>query len=185
MLRAADVSLRILRHNANFLSPAAGHHPLSGVQGWMSRASGRQGGVSLISGPPAPRMESGCVQAAMAMGDVSKKASARNVAVERKNLITVCRSACWQGERRNCVFWMLAGAVTGVMLQRSMCFMCGFIPTTTEKKAHLNIFAPPHSECLSGAQRALRGLKRDNQTRWPPCVSLAVSSLLLHLFSPR
>nr|XP_046234050.1 RUN domain-containing protein 3A [Scatophagus argus] len=36
-------------------------------------------------------MESGCVQAAMATGDVSKKASARNVAVERKNLITVCR----------------------------------------------------------------------------------------------
>ncbi|XP_042364117.1 RUN domain-containing protein 3A [Plectropomus leopardus] len=36
-------------------------------------------------------MESGCVQAAMAMGDVSKKASLRNVAVERKNLITVCR----------------------------------------------------------------------------------------------
>ncbi|XP_078146927.1 RUN domain-containing protein 3A isoform X3 [Centroberyx gerrardi] len=36
-------------------------------------------------------MESGCLQAAMAMGDVSKKASARNVAVERKNLITVCR----------------------------------------------------------------------------------------------
>ncbi|XP_075949106.1 RUN domain-containing protein 3A isoform X1 [Anarhichas minor] len=36
-------------------------------------------------------MEPGCVQAAMAMGDVSKKASVRNVAVERKNLITVCR----------------------------------------------------------------------------------------------
>ncbi|KAK2820370.1 hypothetical protein Q5P01_023329 [Channa striata] len=36
-------------------------------------------------------MEPGCVQAAMAAGDGSKKASARNVAVERKNLITVCR----------------------------------------------------------------------------------------------
>ncbi|KAF3704430.1 RUN domain-containing protein 3A Rap2-interacting protein [Channa argus] len=36
-------------------------------------------------------MEPGYVQAAMAMGDVSKKASTRNVAVERKNLITVCR----------------------------------------------------------------------------------------------
>ncbi|XP_044194625.1 RUN domain-containing protein 3A [Thunnus albacares] len=36
-------------------------------------------------------METGCLQAAMAMEDVSKKASARNVAVERKNLITVCR----------------------------------------------------------------------------------------------
>ncbi|KAF7664974.1 hypothetical protein LDENG_00158760 [Lucifuga dentata] len=36
-------------------------------------------------------MEPGCVQAAMAAGDVSKKASTRNVAVERKNLITVCR----------------------------------------------------------------------------------------------
>ncbi|XP_029954433.1 RUN domain-containing protein 3A [Salarias fasciatus] len=36
-------------------------------------------------------MQPGCVRAAMAMGDVSKKASARNVAVERKNLLTVCR----------------------------------------------------------------------------------------------
>ncbi|KAL7372991.1 hypothetical protein ABVT39_025361 [Epinephelus coioides] len=36
-------------------------------------------------------MEPGCIQAAMAMGDASKKASFRNVAVERKNLITVCR----------------------------------------------------------------------------------------------
>uniref|UniRef100_A0A3P8Z919 RUN domain-containing protein 3A n=1 Tax=Esox lucius TaxID=8010 RepID=A0A3P8Z919_ESOLU len=38
-------------------------------------------------------MEPGCVQATMAMFDVSKKASffSRNVAVERKNLITVCR----------------------------------------------------------------------------------------------
>ncbi|XP_015230332.1 PREDICTED: RUN domain-containing protein 3A isoform X3 [Cyprinodon variegatus] len=36
-------------------------------------------------------MESGCVQTAMALGLTSKKASARSVAVERKNLITVCR----------------------------------------------------------------------------------------------
>ncbi|KAJ7984440.1 hypothetical protein DPEC_G00354860 [Dallia pectoralis] len=38
-------------------------------------------------------MESGCVQATMAVFDVSKKASvfSRNVSVERKNLITVCR----------------------------------------------------------------------------------------------
>ncbi|XP_013890031.1 RUN domain-containing protein 3A isoform X2 [Austrofundulus limnaeus] len=36
-------------------------------------------------------MESGCIQTAMAMGLASKKASARSVAVERKNLITVCR----------------------------------------------------------------------------------------------
>uniref|UniRef100_A0A8C9YH41 RUN domain-containing protein 3A n=1 Tax=Sander lucioperca TaxID=283035 RepID=A0A8C9YH41_SANLU len=36
-------------------------------------------------------MEPGCVQTAMAMGDTSKKVSVRNVAVERKNLITVCR----------------------------------------------------------------------------------------------
>uniref|UniRef100_A0A3B5QC86 RUN domain-containing protein 3A n=1 Tax=Xiphophorus maculatus TaxID=8083 RepID=A0A3B5QC86_XIPMA len=36
-------------------------------------------------------MESGCVQTAMAMGLTSKKASARSVTVERKNLITVCR----------------------------------------------------------------------------------------------
>uniref|UniRef100_A0A1A8MXY0 RUN domain-containing protein 3A n=1 Tax=Nothobranchius pienaari TaxID=704102 RepID=A0A1A8MXY0_9TELE len=36
-------------------------------------------------------MESGCIQTAMAMGLTSKKASARSVAVERKNLITVCR----------------------------------------------------------------------------------------------
>ncbi|XP_014902225.1 RUN domain-containing protein 3A-like [Poecilia latipinna] len=36
-------------------------------------------------------MEPGYVQAAMAMGEVSKRVSARNVAVERKNLLTVCR----------------------------------------------------------------------------------------------
>ncbi|KAM4623548.1 RUN domain-containing protein 3A [Polymixia lowei] len=34
-------------------------------------------------------MESGCLQAAM--GDVSEKASTRNVSVERRNLVTVCR----------------------------------------------------------------------------------------------
>ncbi|XP_061872713.1 LOW QUALITY PROTEIN: RUN domain-containing protein 3A-like [Colius striatus] len=32
-----------------------------------------------------------CVQAAMALGPSAKKASSRNIAVERKNLITVCR----------------------------------------------------------------------------------------------
>uniref|UniRef100_A0A3B3RGP6 RUN domain-containing protein 3A n=1 Tax=Paramormyrops kingsleyae TaxID=1676925 RepID=A0A3B3RGP6_9TELE len=37
------------------------------------------------------RMETSCLQSAMAMGLSSKKASSRNVAVERKNLITVCR----------------------------------------------------------------------------------------------
>ncbi|XP_033975666.1 RUN domain-containing protein 3A-like [Trematomus bernacchii] len=36
-------------------------------------------------------MEPGCVQPAMAMEDNSKKTPGRNVAVERKNLITVCR----------------------------------------------------------------------------------------------
>uniref|UniRef100_A0A3B3RE38 RUN domain-containing protein 3A n=1 Tax=Paramormyrops kingsleyae TaxID=1676925 RepID=A0A3B3RE38_9TELE len=36
-------------------------------------------------------METSCLQSAMAMGLSSKKASSRNVAVERKNLITVCR----------------------------------------------------------------------------------------------
>ncbi|XP_069041917.1 RUN domain-containing protein 3A isoform X2 [Lepisosteus oculatus] len=36
-------------------------------------------------------MESSCLQSAMAMGLSSKKASCRSVAVERKNLITVCR----------------------------------------------------------------------------------------------
>ncbi|XP_061088212.1 RUN domain-containing protein 3A isoform X2 [Conger conger] len=36
-------------------------------------------------------MESSCVQSAMAMGLSSKKTSSRSVAVERKNLITVCR----------------------------------------------------------------------------------------------
>ncbi|XP_017289743.1 RUN domain-containing protein 3A [Kryptolebias marmoratus] len=36
-------------------------------------------------------MEPGYVQAAMATGDGAKKVSARNVAVERKNLLTVCR----------------------------------------------------------------------------------------------
>ncbi|XP_067397152.1 RUN domain-containing protein 3A isoform X2 [Emydura macquarii macquarii] len=36
-------------------------------------------------------MEASCVQAAMALGLSAKKASSRNIAVERKNLITVCR----------------------------------------------------------------------------------------------
>ncbi|KAI4902243.1 hypothetical protein NFI96_003690 [Prochilodus magdalenae] len=36
-------------------------------------------------------MEPVCAQTAMAMGLTSKKPSSRNVAVERKNLITVCR----------------------------------------------------------------------------------------------
>ncbi|XP_029997220.1 RUN domain-containing protein 3A-like isoform X2 [Sphaeramia orbicularis] len=36
-------------------------------------------------------MESGCIHTAMAMGLTSKRASARSVGVERKNLITVCR----------------------------------------------------------------------------------------------
>ncbi|KAM9005597.1 RUN domain-containing protein 3A isoform X2 [Sarcophilus harrisii] len=36
-------------------------------------------------------MESSCVQSTMALGLSSKKASSRNVAVERRNLITVCR----------------------------------------------------------------------------------------------
>uniref|UniRef100_A0A665TH15 RUN domain-containing protein 3A n=2 Tax=Echeneis naucrates TaxID=173247 RepID=A0A665TH15_ECHNA len=36
-------------------------------------------------------MESGCIHTAMAMGLTPKKASARSVGVERKNLITVCR----------------------------------------------------------------------------------------------
>ncbi|KAM9215166.1 RUN domain-containing protein 3A isoform 2-T2 [Leptosomus discolor] len=36
-------------------------------------------------------MEASCVAAAMALGLSSKKASSRNIAVERKNLITVCR----------------------------------------------------------------------------------------------
>ncbi|KAM9816666.1 RUN domain-containing protein 3A [Neosynchiropus ocellatus] len=36
-------------------------------------------------------MERGGVQTVMATGDVTKKASARNLAVERKNLVTVCR----------------------------------------------------------------------------------------------
>ncbi|XP_005992277.1 RUN domain-containing protein 3A isoform X1 [Latimeria chalumnae] len=36
-------------------------------------------------------MESSCIQSAMALGLSSKKASSRNISVERKNLITVCR----------------------------------------------------------------------------------------------
>ncbi|XP_075631531.1 RUN domain-containing protein 3A isoform X2 [Balearica regulorum gibbericeps] len=36
-------------------------------------------------------MEASCVQAAMALGLSSKKASSRNIVVERKNLLTVCR----------------------------------------------------------------------------------------------
>ncbi|KAG7220612.1 hypothetical protein INR49_017866 [Caranx melampygus] len=48
--------------------------------------------------PKRPRgrrwMESGCIQTAMAMGLSSKKASARSVGVERKNLITACLQSC-------------------------------------------------------------------------------------------
>ncbi|XP_030077776.1 RUN domain-containing protein 3A isoform X2 [Microcaecilia unicolor] len=36
-------------------------------------------------------MESSCIQSAMALGLSSKKASSRNIGVERKNLLTVCR----------------------------------------------------------------------------------------------
>lgn len=48
-------------------------------------------GADLAKKPHGSRMESGCIQTAMAMGLTSKKASSRNVGVERKNLITVCR----------------------------------------------------------------------------------------------
>ncbi|CAG12649.1 unnamed protein product, partial [Tetraodon nigroviridis] len=49
-------------------------------------------------------MLSGPVQAAMAMGDVSRTASARNVAVERKNLLTVCRSVLCTRQPRGRTF---------------------------------------------------------------------------------
>ena len=85
------------------------HHRTRTTAAGLSAALMRPGSILSVAtewgGPPADRegssfdiraasswMESGCVRAAMAMGDVSKKASARNVAVERKNLITVCRS---------------------------------------------------------------------------------------------
>lgn len=42
-------------------------------------------------------MEASFVQTIMALGLSSKKASSRNVAVERRNLITVCRWAPWAG----------------------------------------------------------------------------------------
>ncbi|KAI5619320.1 RUN domain-containing protein 3A-like [Silurus asotus] len=53
----------------------------------------QQGGVggSRLEALRLHRMEAACVHTAMAMGLTSKKASNRNVAVERKNLITVCR----------------------------------------------------------------------------------------------
>ena len=85
------------------------HHRARTTAAGLSAALMQPGSILSVAsewgGPPADRegssfdfraasswMESGCVRAAMAMGDVSKKASARNVAVERKNLITVCRS---------------------------------------------------------------------------------------------
>lgn len=47
-------------------------------------------------------MEASFVQTTMALGLSSKKASSRNVAVERRNLITVCRweplAGGWSGE---------------------------------------------------------------------------------------
>ena len=47
-------------------------------------------------------MEASFVQTTMALGLSSKKASSRNVAVERRNLITVCRyhAAAARGEGR-------------------------------------------------------------------------------------
>lgn len=56
-------------------------------------------------------MEASFVQTIMALGLSSKKASSRNVAVERRNLITVCRWAPWAGgggvvgERRGVRLW--------------------------------------------------------------------------------
>lgn len=61
-----------------------GRRPRGGKGSWPGRGS--RGGRG-----PCRWMESGCVQTAMAMGLTSKKASSRSVAVERKNLITVCR----------------------------------------------------------------------------------------------
>lgn len=60
---------------------------------WRGPVADREG--SFASRAASSLME----QAEMAMGDVSKKASTRNLAVERKNLVTVCRSVYCQAER--------------------------------------------------------------------------------------
>lgn len=60
----------------------------------LGAGAGRSGGREKLaggSGSPLLWMESSCIQSAMALGLSSKKASSRNIAVERKNLITVCR----------------------------------------------------------------------------------------------
>ncbi|XP_064255865.1 RUN domain-containing protein 3A isoform X2 [Passer domesticus] len=84
-----------------------GEHPFGGAGGarpvaWAPaeqslRGAGGRGGPRGGKGHrPRPRrlgrwMEASWVPAAMALGLSSKKASSRNIAVERKNLITVCR----------------------------------------------------------------------------------------------
>ena len=85
-------------------------------------------------------MEPGCVQAAMAMGDASKKVSVRNVAVERKNLITVCRSVClsacaliyeWRIEAKCCLLiaYRLCGhAVIFYLFYNNKCPGVIFLP---------------------------------------------------------
>ncbi|KAI3365283.1 hypothetical protein L3Q82_010371, partial [Scortum barcoo] len=78
---------------ADALGPASSlPQPAVNEEGWPADREGSfDSGAASSSSTTSSWMEPGCLEAAMATGDVSKKASARNVAVERKNLITVCR----------------------------------------------------------------------------------------------
>ncbi|MEQ2241360.1 hypothetical protein ILYODFUR_024489 [Ilyodon furcidens] len=71
-------------------SPRRGHRVLEGRRPGEGRGPGLGADPEEVPGRVPRWMESGCVQTAMAMGLTSKKASVRSVAVERKNLITVC-----------------------------------------------------------------------------------------------
>ncbi|KAL1277882.1 hypothetical protein QQF64_024555 [Cirrhinus molitorella] len=78
--------------------PPVAHQPRSPPQPeWTYSSGAAEGGRGLSRTGKLEarcslrRMKSGCLQTAMAMGLTSKKSSSRNIGVERKNLITVCR----------------------------------------------------------------------------------------------
>uniref|UniRef100_A0A8C5QQD7 RUN domain-containing protein 3A n=1 Tax=Leptobrachium leishanense TaxID=445787 RepID=A0A8C5QQD7_9ANUR len=85
-------------------APRTGGLHATGLPGLLGRASGhgdpkepacqredRTSALAKRSSGPVSWMEPSFIQSAMALGMPSKKASSRNIAVERKNLLTVCR----------------------------------------------------------------------------------------------
>ncbi|KAG9333443.1 hypothetical protein JZ751_011604 [Albula glossodonta] len=70
-------------------------------------------------------MQSSHVESAMAMGLSSKKASSRSVAVERKNLITVCRLTRRSHELSSSLF--LEGALKDTVCQLFRTWFLGLV----------------------------------------------------------